>query len=789
MIKDNRLRQKIITGALLALFLGIALYFRIAFPYHLVFGSEQVKFTGNDAWYHMRIVDNLVHNFPHLNSFDPYMLFPGGGSTSYHFPFFDYLLAGIIWLIGLGSPTEHTVNVVAAYFPAILGALTVIPVYFIGKTLFNRWAGVVSAGLIAILPGEFLHRSILGFADHHVAEVFFTTTAMLFLILAIKNSKREQLTLAHLRHPNKTSITRPMIYSLLAGVFLGIYLISWQGALLFVFILTIYFLIQFTIDHLRQKPVDYLCLVGAITLLTALVISAPINRDKLYLASLAIALIIPIALATVSRLMSARKLSPFYYPLALSGAGLAALGILYAIDSTLFKSMVDSLAIFSWDIHTANSEMYPLLFPDGKFSFTWTWGTFTTSSFLSIIALGILIYLLIKKGEANKTILIIWTLVILAATLAQRRYNYYLVVNVAILTGYLSWQVLRFAALQGRAPESATKLPPPKRKKVKAKQKKIRLSDVRIPARWVYVTLTAIVLFFLVFFPNIGKARATASQVPAAAPSDAWCESLVWLRDNTPEPFGDPEFYYERYTTPFEYPETAYGVTAWWDYGYWIVRIAHRMPSDNPGAGATLGKPEVAKLFVAQDEASASTVMDDLGSDYLIMDYQNATGMFYAEVARSGGRVVKSSITGYPYPVDFFDEFYEPNAKELITLYYPEYYRSLCVRLYNFGGEAVTPKTCIVISWQLRRTDQNTFVKYITDRQEFPAYEEASAYIAEKTAKQTSEDHYQIVSSNPFGSPIPLEKLEHFRPVYDSESTVTTTVGSVPEVRVFKYEK
>jgi len=776
-IKDNRLRQKIITGALLALFLGIALYFRIAFPYHLVFGSEQVKFTGIDAWYHIRIVDNLAHNFPHLNSFDPYMLFPGGGSTSYHFPFFDYLLAGIIWLIGLGSPTEHTIDVVAAYFPAILGALTVIPVYFIGKTLFNRWAGIISAGLIAIVPGEFLWRSILGFTDHHVAESFFTTTAMLFLLLAIKNSKREQLTLAYFKHPNKTSITRPMIYSLLAGIFLGIYLISWEGALLFVLIITAYFLIQFTIDHLRQKPVDYLCLVGIITLLTALVISAPINRDKLYLASLAIALIVPIALTIVSRLMSRRKLGPSYYPLALLGVGLAAVGILYATDSSLLKSMMDQLGIFSWHTATTVQEMEPLLLPYGSgggISLIVAWGNFTTSFFLSIVALGILIYLIIKQGEADKTLLVVWTVVILAVTLAQRRFNYYLAVNVAILTGYLSWQGLRFAALQGRAPESATKLSPPKRKKVKvkvkAKPRKFRLSDVRIPARWVYVTLTAIVLFFLVFFPNIGKARATASQVPAGAPSDAWYESLVWLRDNTPEPFGDPEFYYERYATPFEYPETVYGVTAWWDYGYWITRIAHRIPSQNPGSHAT---PQIASLFVAQDEASASAIMDSIGSRYFVADYGIATDKFYAAVTLSGGKVE-----------DFYDIFYSPQQDAWVRLYFPEYYRSLCVRLYNFGGEAVTPETCVVISWELKRSQQNTSYKEITGSQKFATYEEASAYMA----KQTS-GHYQIVSSNPFASPIPLEKLEHFRLVHDSESTVTTTTSPVPEVRIFEYEK
>jgi hypothetical protein len=39
-------------------------------------------------------------------------------------------------------------------------------------------------------------------------------------------------------------------------------------------------------------------------------------------------------------------------------------------------------------------------------------------------------------------------LVILAATLAQRRFAYYLVVNVAVLSGYLSWQAIWYAGLR-----------------------------------------------------------------------------------------------------------------------------------------------------------------------------------------------------------------------------------------------------------------------------------------------------------------------------------------------------
>ena len=182
-MKIGKLSPKLLIGILVAVFFGISLVFRVALPYDQVFVGDWIKFTSNDAYFYMRLVDNLVHNFPHLMKFDPFIIYPGGGDvTGLHF--FDGLLAVIIWLAGLGSPTHRTIDVVGAYFPVILAALTVIPVYFLGKALFNRWAGVLAAGLVAILPGEFLGRSILAFTDHHVAETLFSTVSVLFLILA-----------------------------------------------------------------------------------------------------------------------------------------------------------------------------------------------------------------------------------------------------------------------------------------------------------------------------------------------------------------------------------------------------------------------------------------------------------------------------------------------------------------------------------------------------------------------------------------------------------------------------
>ncbi len=427
-----------------------------------------------------------------------------------------------------------------------------------------------------------------------------------------------------------------------------------------------------------------------------------------------------------------------------------------------------SLGIFTWPIKTTVLEMQPLLFPGGNFTLSLAWGNFTTGFFLSLISLGILIYFIVKRGEADKTLFVVWSLVMLAATLSMRRFAYYFVVNVALLTGYLSWLILRFAGFKrsGSRPVETPRI----MKSEKAKVKK------GTTARHFYMAFGVIVVFFLSFFPNIGPAVATASQTPFA-PSDAWCESLSWMRDNTPEPFGNPDFYYQLYEPPppgkaYNYPESAYGVTAWWDYGYWITRIGHRIPTSNPGTGH-MGE---ASIFTAQDEASANELMDKwAGSRYVIVDYAIAvTGKFDAVATSSGSSREK-----------FYDVYYLPQDGKLkpLMLFHPEYYRSLVIRLYNFDGRQVTPQSSTVISYQEKVSREGVTYKEIIDVKSFPSYEEAEAYVSSQESGS-----YRIVSNDPFVSPVPLEALEHYKLIYSSDSTVTQPGGaSIPGVKIFEY--
>ncbi len=792
---QNRFSPKLLVGIIIALFFAIALYIRVCLPYDQVFSGDWIKFTGVDGYYHMRLVDNLVQNFPHRIGFDVYTYFPYGSVVSW-LPFFDWLLAGIIWLIGLGSPTQHTIDVIGVYFPAVLGALTVIPVYFIGKELFNRWVGVISAGLLAVLPGEFLGRSILGFTDHHVAETLLATTTILFLILAIKSARQRQLTFNHIKRRDWATSTKPLIYSLLTGIFLGIYLITWAGALLFVFIIFVYLVIQFIIDHLRGEATDYLGIIGASLFLVALIMLLPVSTEKLYLVPLVIALLAVPALAGISYLMRVRKMKPAYYPLALVGLG--AVGL--AIFSITGVSLTTAFGyIFSW--HTAGEtvlEMQPILFQDGSFSLAVAWANFTTGFFLSLISLGILIYLVIKHGSTDKTILVVWSLVILAATLGQRRFAYYLAVNIALLTGYLSvliffasrfvidyfkgepakylsWSVLESPDV-GQLITRLKEIPPKIVKKKKGRVKRVPRTSFQLTVSHINIALASIVIFLLVFLPNIGPAMTTAKQA-AFAPNDAWSSSLSWLKENTAEPFGNPDFYYELYEPPppgenYNYPESAYGVMAWWDYGHWITRIGRRLPNATPAVWGIC-----ATFFNAQDEASANQIMDELGIRYVIVDYDLASvkRKFHAVPTLFG----KS-------PEDFYDVYYQPQEGGVtpITLFYPEYYRSLPVRLYNFDGKAVTPQSSTVVFYDIISHEGRTY-KVITDSTSFDDYEEATAYVSSQGS-----DNCRLVGTNPFDSPVPLEEMEHYELIHSSDIYIMEEgVGPIPEIKIFEYIK
>jgi oligosaccharyl transferase (archaeosortase A-associated) len=862
-LSESRSSSRWLIVILLVVIFGVALCIRVVPSYSTVFAGDNVKFTTNDAYYFVRQVDNLVNHFPHFSSFEPYLNYPTGLPLG-PMNFFVFLLGGITWLFGMGSPSAHMVDILCAYLPAILGALTVIPVYFIGKTLFNRGVGIVAAALIAILPGEFLGRTLLGVADRDCLEILLTTLTMLFIILAVKSAREKQLTFRRLNRQNLSGFTKPIIYSLLSGILLGLSILTWRGSFLFVLVFFVYFVIQSIVDYIEEESFDYISFVGSVTFFAAFLIVGPISRSQLYSVALAISLLIPLVFSGLAWLLMRRRAKSLYYVMSVIGIGLVGIGILYAASPSLFKSILDQFSVFIPSGASATiTEMGSILFPGGYFTLNVVWLNYTLCLYISIIALGLLIYLSFKRSKIEDMFIIVWSLILLWATLDIRRIAPFFAITVALLSGYMAviiYYSIQFVInrlvkrsnyyvtsqlglltdLSVHAMPDTTETETPQEvdyyqvlgvprgashkqiKKAHAKlifkyrnsndltdKDKASLSQIdrvysmlsdqqnraaydhSMPspvtpqqassvaskkprfqmARVLIMVVAGLAIFFLVLFPNISPAASTIDEAKTFAPSDAWSSSLTWLKNNTPEPFGDSTFYYNLYQTPINYPASAYTVAAWWDFGYWILRTGHRLPSCDPGGGA---RESVARLIMSQNEITADELANNLNSKYVIIDDATVTEMYYAIATYAGTNSNQ-----------FIDTYYMPDNGRLkaVPFYYPQYYQSLAVRLYTFNGNEIVPDSISVISYEEKVTNDGFRYKLITDSKTFTSYEAAADYIANQTS-----GNYRIASPNPLVSIVPLGRLGHYKLVYSSDQFSSIFLGGkIPAVKIFEY--
>lgn len=644
---------------LLVVIIAVALLFRVVLPWDMVFGDGWTRLLTVDAYGHMRVVDSLVANWPTMPTIDVYKCFPAGVVNA---SLFHYLIGGITVLFDCSQ------DIVAAWLPPIMAILTIVAVFFLTKMMFGLWPAAISSGLLAVFCTEYMSRSMLGAADYHVMEVLLTTCAMLFLILAVRQSKMNW---------------KAVVFSCLMGVFLLLYRLTWQGAIMF-----------------------------------ALIIGGGLG------------------LWFLIRLVRSRR---WWWLGGYLGAGIASLAVLWVVSPTTVVWGIGTLrGIFIWHIGSATSEELPMLWGAGGFTLLPLWANFTMSFYLALVAFGVLTYLVVKRNEADKTLLLVWGLVTVLMMLSMRRFTYYAVIPVAIMSGWMTWTAIR---ILGR-----------------------NVSKVK------YV-LTAALILALVFVPNLSFTTQAATKPGASYYDAAWREAMMWLRDETPEPYGDADCYWDCCEG-----DPDYTVVSWWDYGYWITRDARRVPVCHPGGGWR----GLVGCYLTQ-EGDDAEVIKALKVRYVVIDWPMTTWKFYAMayLANLFGHS-EERVADYQEGCAVWFQEGKEGRYETATVYYPEYYRSLAVRLYNFNGESVIPRGTPVLTF----VEHDTY-KEIVDVHDFPTYEDALTFIE----AQESGNH-MVAGTDPFVSPVPLEPLDDYKLVFESKALqggkfVDVTV--TPKVKIFEY--
>ena len=247
------------TVLVLAMLVFLALFVRSYFAYSTSVDNGYLVSGGSDSYYHMRVIDHAVATGDHL-VFDDMLNYPGGMRNPRP-PLYDWSVAvfGMFLSTITGMVITDAVGLSLVFSTAVWGALTVIPVYMLGKAAFGKKAGLLGAFIFALMAGH-IERTVLSNADHDAMVLFFVTFAFYFLLRSLqsingtkwvskwKDGKEILAGLKGYIGTNQVSL----IYAGLGGLSMAAVGLIWTGYTYLLIVIMVFFLVQLLVDRFRN---------------------------------------------------------------------------------------------------------------------------------------------------------------------------------------------------------------------------------------------------------------------------------------------------------------------------------------------------------------------------------------------------------------------------------------------------------------------------------------------------------------------------------------------------------
>jgi len=692
----------------------------------------EVILSANDPWYHMRSTEYAVRNFPQTMPFDPWTNFPFGTFTPQFGTLFDQVIAFVALLVGLGNPSQFTTRFVFMISPAFWVVLICIPAYFIGRRVGGRFGGLITVGFVAFAPDRLLLQGIAGNVQHHTGEALFMALGVLGVMVALRAAEEDKPVYELLAAREFDALRRPIGWSMLAGVAIGMYMWVWPPGVWIYGILGAFFVLHMSIEHVRGRSPEHPAFVGVIALTTASITQLSTIRELGIAASarspLQVGLGLAVAggivfLAWLSREVDDRDLSRRTYPAIVAGSIVAAVGFVALALPGLFEFFlgeVDQVLGFITRPGEAAGTVGEAQPADRNDFVSW----YKLANYTAILGGAILVVrqLFGDESRGEELLLVVWSAFLVAATLTQIRFGYYLTIPMGALNAALVGFVM---SLMGSETETES-------------------YEFNVETYQVLVVVAVILLLFVPMFGLFGvfEDEDRADTVMEVAdvrsnPGDVlgWRNSLDWMNENTPaegqyaNPDGEQMDLWGQYThtDDYDYPDGSYGVMSWWDYGHWITGQAERIPNANPfqqNAGTA------AEFLLAQDEQEAEDVLSRLEDSenaqtrYVMVDWR----MVETESSRpiSGKFFAPSAFTDKYEGSDFqsrIGDFTERGGFQTRAIRHKQaYYQSMVVRLYHYHGSSQSPRTPLgipVLEWTgTEREFEESDSTYVTPPQD-----------------------------------------------------------------------
>lgn len=230
-------------------------------------GFDRYLLSGPDPYYNLRIVQSTYETgkYQYYSETDPLLNYPLGARGG-RAPLLNMIALGFSKLLTPFMSELDAIGRSMQFIPALFGALLIFPVYFIGKHLFNKKAGLIAAFFITVIPIHISsgHGSAYSLFDHDSLNLLLFFLTFLFLIVSLKEKDR----------------TKSILYAVLAGVPLAALTMVWVEARFLYVIIAGYTIVQMVIDIFTSKIAKGVFWSTSVTMLSGYLISLPVIIAK-----------------------------------------------------------------------------------------------------------------------------------------------------------------------------------------------------------------------------------------------------------------------------------------------------------------------------------------------------------------------------------------------------------------------------------------------------------------------------------------------------------------------------
>ena len=472
----------------------------------------------------------------------------------------------ILNFVGLNIPLYD----VCYFFPAFMGGITVIVMYFLGKEVHSKGTGLIAAFFLAFNIG-FMQRTMAGFFDNETIGVFSTLMIFLFYLKALRTGK--------------------IVFSILSGIFLGYLSLSWGGYQFVYLIIPLITIILILAKKYNENVlINYAVVQGTGLLIFSLYFNFDYTRLFSSLDTAGI-FIFTILLIFFHLIYSKKETQPALYNGIVNSIkwGIIPLiiiaGMILWINPDLipfgfgarFQTILNPLFREQVNLVASVAEQNPS-----------AWGIFYYNTLIPLILIPLGIYFSFKRLDYADIFMIIFLILLFYFTGSMIRIILLFAPAAALIAAYGLVNVLRiYGSFLGESKAGVSK----------KRRRQVKGTVGNSETFAVYLIVGFLCIAQVVHASNISINSLSYSQIVPGNLHD-WEESLTWMKDNL---------------------EGTDVVVSWWDYGYWLTPIGNvTTVNDNATRNSTrIGLTGMG--FMQTNELYSAKIFQFLRADYVLV--------------------------------------------------------------------------------------------------------------------------------------------------------------------------